>query len=257
MAGRRKVRPPRLDRPRKTLERVLSRAGACTRAEARERILAGRVCVNGRVVRQPETWVDEERDEPTLDGVAVVRAATLCIAFHKPAGCVTTRRDPEGRPTVYDWLRDAPGHVLAIGRLDFDTRGLLLFTNDTALAERITSPASKLDKVYELRTPKRLSDAQLERLRSGVELSDGHTRSARAERLREPGRTRWIRLAISEGRNRQVRRMLLAVGSEVKELRRTAVGPILLGDLPEGRWRALDARELSELWSGSATRRAT
>lgn len=208
---------------------------------------AGRVRVNARTVRDPAAWVDEQRDALELDGRRLQRAERIVVALHKPVGCVTTRSDTDGRATVYDHLRDAPAGLRAIGRLDLDTSGLLLFTNDTALAERIASPAAKVAKTYELRTRTRLSDAQLAQLEAGVELADGRTLPARAERIAGERMGRWLRLAIREGRNRQIRRMVHALGGEVVELRRVAIGGLRLGELPCGRWRKLDAAELPAL----------
>ena len=241
-------------RPLKTLERVLSKAGLGSRTEARAWIGAGRVRVNGRVVRDPDHWVDMERDPVTFDGKPVRGGAKVYILLYKPAGYLTTYRDPEGRPTVYDLIKDVDGWVFPAGRLDLDTSGLLVLTNDTQFAERLTNPDHKMPKTYQVKCATLLPDEQLERLRTGVELNDGPTRPAVVARLRDSGRHTFLEMTIAEGRNRQVRRMLEAVGSRVLKLVRTAIGPVRIGDLPIGKWRPLEPRELEAL--GARPRRA-
>jgi pseudouridine synthase len=239
---------------RKTLDRVLSRAGLCSRMQAQAAIAAGRVQVNGRVVRDVDHWVDPVRDEVLCDG-ALLRARKKEVwMLHKPVGCVTTARDERDRTTVYALLpKDLPW-LAPVGRLDQDTSGLLLFTNDSDLAHAITDPASKLGKTYEARCEPALGDDALARLRSGVALDDGPTQPARVERLAGDATSTTLRLSITEGRNRQVRRMVEAVGSQVRALHRTAIGPLVLGDLPDGKARPLTADELRAL-RGSVTAR--
>jgi 23S rRNA pseudouridine2605 synthase len=234
-------------RPLKTLERVLSKAGFGSRSEARSWIGARRVRVNGRVVENPDHWVDLQRDRVTLDGKPVRARERIYILLYKPAGYVTTRKDPEGRPTVYDLLRDAGAWVSPVGRLDLETSGLLILTNDTQFAERLTNPAYKAPKTYQVKAAHLLTDDHLERLRHGVELSDGPTRPAVVKRLRDTGRHTHLEIVLTEGRNRQVRRMLEAIDSKVLKLVRTAIGPIRIGDLPIGSWRPLTPAEIERL----------
>jgi pseudouridine synthase len=231
-------------RPPKTLERIFSKAGIGSRTEARSWIGAGRVRVNGRVVQNPEHWVDLDRDTVTLDGKPLRAAAKTYLLLYKPKGYLTTYRDPEGRPTVYDLLRDAGKWLAPVGRLDLDTSGLLLLTNDTDFAERIMNPEYKVSKTYQVKTATRLSDEQIEQLRQGVELSDGPTQPAIVTRLREGPKHTFLELTITEGRNRQVRRMIEAVDSKVLKLVRTAIGAIRIGDLPIGKWRSLTSEEV-------------
>jgi 23S rRNA pseudouridine2605 synthase len=242
------------ERPLKTLERVLSKAGVASRTEARSWIGEGRVRVNGKVLRNPDHWVDMERDRVLLDGKPVRPGPKAYILLYKPKGYLTTYKDPEGRPTVYDLLQDAGARVFPAGRLDLDTSGLLILTNDTQFAERLTNPDHHVPKTYQVKAATLLSDAQLERLRSGVELSDGPTRPAEVTRLRDAGRHSFIEITLMEGRNRQVRRMLEASGSRVLKLVRTAIGPVRIGDLKIGKWRQLTPQELA-LLSGRGRRR--
>jgi pseudouridine synthase len=239
----------------KTLERILSKAGVGSRTEARAWIAAGRVRVDGRVVGDPDTWLEPERARVTLDGRPVRAAAPVYLLLHKPTGYLTTRRDPQGRRTIYDLLPPEQRKLVPVGRLDLDSSGLLLLTNDTAFAERVTNPDSKVPKTYEVKAVGHLSDAQLLALARGVELRDGPTRPAAVRRLREPGGRTVLEITLSEGRNRQVRRMLEAVGSKVSTLRRVAIGALALGDLPPGAARPLRPAEVRDLLAqGSATR---
>ena len=244
--------------PTKTLERILSKAGAGSRTEAREWIAAGRVRVNGRVVRDPDTWADPGRDRVVLDGRPVRPGAPVYLLLHKPTGYLTTRRDPRGRPTIYDLLPPEQGRLVPVGRLDLDSSGLLLLTNDTAFAERVTNPDSKVPKTYRVKAADRLSGEQLAALERGVELRDGPTRPAEVRRLRDPGGHTVFEIILSEGRNRQVRRMVEAVGSKVLTLKRVAIGAIAIGDLPPGAARPLRSAEVRDLLGqGSGTRKVS
>lgn len=240
-------------RPLKTLDRVISKAGLGSRTEARSWIGAGRVRVNGKLIQTPDHWVDLERDRVTLDGKPVRGGEKVYILLYKPKGYITTYKDPEGRPTVYDLLSDVGQFVVPVGRLDQDTSGLLILTNDTQFAERVTNPAYKIAKTYLVKASTRLSDEQLESLRKGVELSDGMTQPAEVKRVRDSGKYSFIELTIREGRNRQVRRMLEAAGSKVLKLVRTAIGPLQIGDLEIGKFRALTSAEVKRI-GGSGRR---
>lgn len=231
----------------KTLERVFSKAGLASRTDARSWIGAGRVRVNGKPIQNPDYWVDLERDRVTLDGKPLKKRQSTYVLLYKPTGYLTTYRDPEGRPTVYDLVSDFGAWLSPVGRLDLDTSGLLLMTNDNDLAERITNPNHKVPKTYQVKASTLLTDEQIDRLRRGVELDDGPTRPAQVTRLRDSGKYTHLEITITEGRNRQVRRMLEAIDSKVLKLVRTAIGPIRIGDLPIGKWRKLDSDELRSL----------
>jgi pseudouridine synthase len=234
-------------RPLKTLERVISKAGLGSRTEARTWIGAGRVRVNGKLVQNPDHWIDFARDRVLFDGKPLVTRRKIYVLLYKPKGYLTTYKDPEGRPTVYDLMDKAGAWMSPVGRLDLDTSGLLVMTNDTQFAERLTNPEHKVPKTYQLKCSTLLSDEQLERLRRGVELSDGRTRPATVKRLRDSATYTHLEITITEGRNRQVRRMIEAVDSKVLKLVRTAIGPIRIGDLEIGKWRELRPEEVEML----------
>jgi pseudouridine synthase len=203
--------------------------------------------VNGTTIRNPDHWVDPQRDRIAVDGKPLRSAAKAYVLLYKPKGYLTTRRDPEGRPTVYDLTGDVGTWLSPVGRLDLDTSGLLLMTNDTEFAERIANPQHKAPKTYQLKAATLLSDEQIDRLRGGIELSDGPTRPAEVKRLRDTGKHTFLEMTITEGRNRQVRRMVDAVGSKVLKLVRVAIGPVRIGDLEIGKWRPLTEAEVRAL----------
>jgi 23S rRNA pseudouridine2605 synthase len=234
-------------RPLKTLERVISKAGLGSRTEARRWIAAGRVHVNGKPVQTPDYWVDFARDKVTLDGKPVQPGKKIYLLLYKPKGYLTTHKDPEGRPTVYDLISGQDEWVVPVGRLDLDTSGLLILTNDTQFAERLTNPEFKVPKTYQVKASGLLTDEQLEKLRRGVTLSDGVTKPAIVKRLRDSDKSTVLEMTITEGRNRQVRRMLEAVDSKVRKLVRTAIGPVRIGTLPMGKHRSLQEQEIKQL----------
>lgn len=239
--------PPPGDRPLKTLERVLSKAGIGSRTEARRWVGEGRVRVNGRVEGDPNRWVDLEHDRIEFDGKPLQSAEKTYLLLHKPAGYLTTYRDPEGRKTIYDLLPDRDRYLFPVGRLDLDTSGLLILTNDTAFAERLTNPDYHVPKTYRVQASRNLSDAQLDQLRNGIELRDGPTRPAIVNRIKDSGGKTVFEITITEGRNRQVRRMVEALDAKVLKLARIAIGSIPLADLAAGETRPLTAEELHAL----------
>ncbi|MGO0122731.1 pseudouridine synthase [Desulfothermobacter acidiphilus] len=231
------------------LQKVLARAGVASRRRAEELIRSGRVKINGQVVQRLGTKVDPERDTIEVDGkeLALIPERKIYLAFYKPQGVVTTLHDPQGRPQVTDYLQGISERVFPVGRLDYDSEGLLLLTNDGELAHRLLHPRFHVPKTYLVWVRGKVGREQLRRLREGMELEDGPTlpadvvikRSARGETL--------LQLTIREGRKRQIRRMLRALGYEVKRLKRVAIGPVWLGPLRPGNWRPLTPREVEKL----------
>ncbi|HEX5227260.1 MAG TPA: pseudouridine synthase [Bryobacteraceae bacterium] len=238
----------------KTLDRVLSKSGLGSRTDARKWIAAGRVKVNGKLVQTPDHWVDFTRDKVTLDNRPIQRAENIYLLLYKPTGYITTFKDPEGRPTVYDLVRDAGRWVVPVGRLDQDTSGLLLLSSDTQFAERITNPDYKVPKTYLVKASTLLSDEHLQQLRDGVTLSDGRTKPAQVQRVRDSAKYSFIEITIHEGRNRQVRRMIEALGSKVLKLVRTQIGGLSIGDLRIGKYRELARNELAALQPRDSSR---
>jgi len=210
-------------------------------------ILDGRVTVNGRVLTNPEVRVHPEREPISVDGIPAARRARIYIMMHKPAGIVTTRSDERGRSTVYDLLGNRNRWIFPVGRLDRESRGLLLFTNDTKWANALTSPDSKVVKLYEVRLDRPMDPEEMSRFRSGMTLDDGYrTRPAEIRNLRRADGP-WVEVKITEGRNRQVRRMIQALGYTVQELVRTRIGSVSMDDLPEGTVRPLTRHEVRVL----------
>jgi 23S rRNA pseudouridine2605 synthase len=234
-------------RPLKTLERVLSKAGIGSRVEARRWIHEGRVAVNAQIIRNPDHWVDLERDRIQFDDKPLERRERVYLLLYKPTGYLTTYRDPQRRPTVYDLIKDLGTFVSPVGRLDLDTSGLLLMTNDNALAELVTNPDSHVPKTYLVKASTRLTDEQLQQLRDGIELSDGPTRPATVTRVRDSEKYTHVEITLTEGRNRQVRRMIEALGAKVLKLVRVKIGSISIGTLPIGKWRLLTEQEVRSL----------
>jgi pseudouridine synthase len=234
-------------RPLKTLERVLSKAGLGSRVEARSWVHAGRVTINGKVTRNPDQWVDMERDRVRFDDRPLVARERVYVLLYKPTGYLTTYKDPDGRPTVYELVADVGTFLSPVGRLDLNTSGLLLMTNDNRFAERVTNPDSHVPKTYLVKASTLLTDIQLEQLRRGIELADGPTRPATVRRLRDSAKYTHFEITLTEGRNRQVRRMVEALGAKVLKLVRVKVGPIGIGTLPIGKWRLLTPAEVKAL----------
>jgi 23S rRNA pseudouridine2605 synthase len=215
--------------------------------------------VDGREERDPARWILPRESEVRVDGALVSDAtARVVIALHKPVGLVTTRVDPGGRKTVYDALGDVGRWVFPVGRLDRDTSGLLVLTNDHRLGERLTSPAHHVPRTYHARV-RGVPDAEaLRALREGLPLDDGAlTRPAQVRLLGSRGGATWLEIVLTEGRNRQVRRMGAAVGHEVEELVRVRIGSLALDelDLAPGEWRELTGDETARLVEGGAPRR--
>lgn len=231
------------------IQKLLSRAGVTSRRAAETLMREGRVHVNGHPVTTLGTRVDPDRDVVEVDGRRVSIQATRWIVLHKPAGALTTRVDPHGRRTVYDLLPAEHAACRYVGRLDLDTEGLLLFTNDGELAHRLLHPSSAIEREYRAGVRGLPSADRLRALTRGVELDDGPARALRARVLERQPEGGVLALVLAEGRKREVRRMLEAVGCPIRWLRRVRFGPVRLGDLPRGAWRDLAPSEVEALRS--------
>jgi 23S rRNA pseudouridine2605 synthase len=247
-------RPPHSPTGRTTgplsLARALSKFGVCSRAEAARWIEAGRVQVGGQVVRFPARRIDPRLDEVRVDGRRVGDdTERIVLVLHKPVGYITSRVDPGGRKTIYDLLGDVGRWVFPVGRLDRDTSGLLVLTNDHRLGQRLTDPEAHVPKRYHARVRGIPPPEVVRALAEGVPLGDGST--SRPARVQAMGTARdgssWLEIVLTEGKNRQVRRMCAGVGHDVLELTRVAVGTLELGDLAPGQWRELSAAEVASL----------
>lgn len=246
------MRPPRAQSarpaPRHGLARVISKLGIASRTQAARWIAEGRVSVDGRIASDPERPTDATRERIALDGEALAARESCYLAMNKPRGYVTTASDELGRDTVYALLADARLPWLApVGRLDKASEGLLLFSNDSAWAARITSPDTHVHKTYHVQVDGLPEASILARMQEGV-VDEGERLAVQAVReLRRGGRNAWLEIVLDEGRNRQIRRILAALGIGVLRLVRVAIGEVELGTLAKGGWRLLDPAEVEAL----------
>jgi len=240
------------------LARALSKLGLLSRTEAIAAILDGRVHVDGRLARDPGHRVVPERIRVSIDRAEAARSAWRTIAFHKPRGVVTTRRDPEGRPTIYDALARATGEppvtewLAPVGRLDAATSGLLLLTNDTQLAAWLTDPEHAVTRVYRVTVRGRVTQDESQRLKEGI-VDRGERLSASSVTIRKvSGRETHLIVELTEGKNREIRRLCAAIGHEVTSLSRVAFGGLTLGDLPPGQWREISREDVQRTFPAFA-----
>ena len=236
-----------------SLARALSKFGVCSRKEAERILEEGRVAVTGAVVRAPTRRLEPRTDRVTVDALPVSdHTPRVAVILHKPVGYLTTRTDPGGRATVYDLIADLPQWVFPVGRLDRDTSGLLVLTNDHRLGQRLTDPEHHVPKTYHVKVRGVPEEAVLQVLREGAPLDDGTL--ARPAEVRPLGSSRdgrtWLEIVLREGKNRQVRRMCAGVGHDVEELVRVRIGQLELGALAVGTWRVLGADEMALLVAG-------
>jgi pseudouridine synthase len=237
-----------LTKPTMTLDRVLSRFGWASRTASRPIIVAGRIKVNGRIVRDPDAWVSPGRDIFLLDGQLLKPARKRYLLFYKPKGVITSHGDPAGRETIYKYLGEENKWVAPVGRLDKDTSGLLLLTNDTEFADFVTSPESEVPKTYIVKLNSLMSEEEIAGLNAGVEMKRGDfAQPLRVRRREDRGKYTWLDVVLTEGKNREVRRMMEAVGFKVLKLVRTHIGPLSLEGLEVGKWRELTAGEVAAL----------
>ena len=233
-----------MKKARATLDRVLSKAGIASRTTTREWITQGRVKVNGRVIRNPDHWVESAKDVVHLDGLKVREEKKLYVALNKPTGVVTSFGDNKNRPTVYDYLKDLDRWVFPVGRLDMDTSGLLLLTNDTEFGEALLQPESKVPKTYYGKVVGIVTLDEYFKLAYGLDIGrDETTGPAVIREVRATGKYTWFELTITEGKNRQVRRMFEAIGHAMLKLVRIRIGGLQLDDIAMGKFKTLTHKE--------------
>ena len=230
------------------LQKIISFAGIDSRRHAEKLITAGRVSINGEIVTELGVKADPQKDVIRIDGNTIsVEKTHYYVALHKPAEYVTTMSDPQNRPTVVDLVRDVPGRVYPIGRLDYDSAGLLLLTNDGDFAQKIQHPSFQIPKAYRAKISGRLSSAEFKQISKGVSFPDGvfHPENLKIEKIND--KSCWLSLTLREGKNRIIRRGFEAAGHQVTRLVRESIGNITLKGLKEGEWRSLTGREVQQL----------
>lgn len=228
------------------LQKVLAAAGVGSRRHCEALILAGRVDVDGRTVTQLGSKADPLRHAIRVDGIPLARPRRVYFMVHKPPGVVSTSRDPSGRPRVID-LVPHPGRLFTVGRLDLSSEGLILVTNDGALANRLTHPRYGVEKTYQVEVAGAMDRKDLATLRAGVHLAEGFARVASARVQHQYKHSTRLEIVLAEGRNREIRRVLARVGHKVLRLKRVALGPLRLAELPPGCVRALERDEIRQL----------
>ncbi len=233
----------------KRLQKILSEMGIASRRQAEEMILEGRITVNGRIANLGMK-ADPSKDHIKVDGKLLVRREPkVYLAFNKPREVVTTLSDPEGRTTVKDYLKNVKYRVYPVGRLDYHSEGLLLFTNDGEFANSIMHPSKKILKTYQVKVKGIPEEKDLDKLRRGIKLEDGLTAPAKVKKIKATENNAWIEITIHEGRNRQVRRMFEKIGHAVIKLIRIKINGISLGNMKPGEYRFLEPEEINKLKS--------
>ena len=230
------------------LQKIISAAGIASRRHAEKLITAGRVSIDGIVVNELGAKADAERNIIRIDGKIIsVEKTNLYIALNKPAGFVTTMSDPQRRPTVVDLLSTVPERVYPVGRLDYDSAGLLLLTNDGDFAQKVQHPRFQIPKVYRVKIQGRISQEELKKLSQGIRLPDGVFKPENMQMEKINDRSCWLRLTLKEGKNRIIRRGFEASSHRVTRLVREAIGDLKLGNLQEGSWRYLTKKEITRM----------
>jgi 23S rRNA pseudouridine2605 synthase len=233
------------------LSRALSKLGIASRADAVRLVLGGRVRVDGAIVRDPRAPVVPERMRVEIDGARAETTRSLTVVFHKPRGVVTSARDPDGRPTVFGFVSVAGARLVAVGRLDLATTGLLILTTNTRLAAWLTDPGNRVPRVYLGSVRGEVSDDECRRMEGGIEAAAERLQAeAVAVRKRSKRETHLV-VTLREGRNREIRRLFEAMGHEVTRLKRVSFGGLELGDLQPGEWREVNADELRAAFPGA------
>jgi 23S rRNA pseudouridine2605 synthase len=231
----------------KRLQKILSETGIASRRKAEDLILEGRVAVNGRIATLGMK-ADPSKDHIKVDGKLIIRPEPkVYIVFNKPRNVVTSLHDPEGRPTVKDFLKGMKYRVYPVGRLDYDSEGLLLLTNDGDFAHAVLHPSKNISKTYLIKVKGIPEDIKVEKLRTGVKLEDGMTAPAKVKKIRMTENNAWLEMTIHEGRKRQIRRMLEKIGYPVLKLKRIRINGIVMGKLDTGGYRYLTPEEMNRI----------
>ncbi len=236
---------------RERLQKIISSIGVTSRRKAEELIAEGRVTVNGSIV-QPGAKADRDKDYIKIDGKLInvrQKHQPLYIKFYKPKGVITSLYDPEGRSTIKDFIHSIKYRIFPVGRLDYNSEGLLLLTNDGNFANRVLHPSKKIPKTYQVKVKGLIDNRSLNKLKKGIFLEDAKTTSAEVKKLNtlKAENNSWIEITIYEGRNRQIRRMLQRVDYPVIKLKRTAIDGIMIGNLRPGEWRHITRQELNRI----------
>ena len=244
------------------LQKLIANAGVASRRHAEELITAGEVTLNGKVVKELGTKADPEKDHIKVRGKlinpAIKKRTLVHVLLNKPKGCLSSVSDPEARPTVLQFLPASLGRLYPVGRLDFNTEGLLLLTNDGDFTNFVTSARNKVQKIYEAKVKGVPTEQAIERLRRGVTLEDGtRTAPARIKRVYETATNSWFEIILHEGKNQQIRRMFDLIGHSVMKLRRSQIGPLRDDKLKPGAWRKLSAAEVKALTTRTTNGRKT
>jgi 23S rRNA pseudouridine2605 synthase len=244
----RKAPKPKASGGPERLQKILSAAGVTSRRKAEELILLGHVSVNGKVVNTLGAKADPRQDVIQVDGKAIDIDAVEHVYYvlNKPRGYVTTTEDPQGRPTVMDLMKGIRERVYPVGRLDYASEGLILFTNDGDLANRIMHPSSEVERTYAVKVKGSFSDEKLRELRDGIHLKDGLVKPRRVQR-KEEYRHVWIYLTLTEGKNLEIRRLFSVLEVEIERLRRVAIGSLEIGSVPVGKYRRLLKRDFESM----------
>ncbi len=230
------------------IQKILAKAGIASRREAERMVIDGRVSVNGKIVETLGVKADPSKDHIKVDGKRIRDfEPKVILLLNKPRGFLSTVKDPRGRPTIMDLLRNVKWRVYPIGRLDFDAEGLLLLTNDGDLSHLLSHPRFSIPKSYLVKVAGVPEEKKLMRLQRGVRLDDGEAKATSCSLIRQKEKNSWVRIVVTEGRNHLVKRMFSAIGHTVLKLKRTEYGPIQLGDLPFGQFRYLQPSEMEKL----------
>jgi pseudouridine synthase len=238
------------------IQKILAKAGIASRREAERMVVEGRVSVNGKIVETLGFKADPSRDHIKVDGKRLAPfEPRVILLLNKPRGYLSTVKDPKGRPTIMDLLKNVGWRIYPVGRLDFDAEGLLLLTNDGDLAHLLSHPRFSIPKTYLVKVAGVPEEKKLIRLRRGVRLEDGEARAVSCSLIRQREKNSWVRIVVTEGRNHLVKRMFAAIGHTVLKLKRIEYGPVRLGDLPFGQFRSLTPEEMEKVKQISSERR--